>query len=60
MIDIKYKILSLYKLFDMDLNVKNPNKVASSTPATAFLNYRGQLVSKAPLLTRYRPKRPRP
>jgi hypothetical protein len=60
MIDIKYKILSLCKLFGMDLAVKNPNKVASSTLATAFLNYRGQLIGKAPLPTRYRPERPRP
>ena len=49
MIYIKF-CLSALQIFDMDLVVKNPNKVASSTPATSFLNYRGQLVCKAPLL----------
>ena len=49
MIYIKFCLLALQTL-DIDLAVKNPNKVASSTPATSFLNYRGQLVCKAPLL----------
>jgi hypothetical protein len=49
MIYIKF-CLSALQTLDMDLAVKNPNKVASSTPATSFLNYRGQLVCEAPLL----------
>ena len=49
MIYIKFCLLALQTL-DIDLAVKNPNKVASSTPATSFLNYRGQLVCEAPLL----------
>ena len=49
MIYIKFCLLA-FQTLDMDLAVKNPNKVASSTPATSFLNYRGQLICEAPLL----------
>ncbi|KAG2712190.1 hypothetical protein I3843_04G105400 [Carya illinoinensis] len=50
-LDIARRTVDLNVTLDVDVSVKNPNKVGFKySNSTALLNYRGQLVGEAPLI----------